>query len=171
MERTKWMKKEMKIRRMVSMVAAILLLAVSAAYAEDNRADNMQVLAEKIRADKKLIVASNMGLTETEAKAFWPVYQAYQDELFLLRQRTIAMINDYAGAFQAMTDSTAKKLLEEYLTIESLGLKLRQEYLPKFKAVLPDIKVMRYYQIENKIEAGWMYELAEKIPLTEDAKD
>ncbi len=37
----------------------------------------MQILREKIRADKKLLVAENMQLTEAEAKAFWPVYDQY----------------------------------------------------------------------------------------------
>jgi hypothetical protein len=106
-----------------------------------------------------------MQLTEAEAKAFWPVYDQYQDELFLLRTRTAKLIKDYGDAYEKMTDDSAKKLLDEYMTIESLGPKLRQTYLPKFRKVLPEIKVMRYYQIENKIQAALMYEIASKIPL------
>jgi hypothetical protein len=30
---------------------------------------------------------------------------------------------------------------------------------------LPEVKVVRYYQIENKIQAALVYELAAKIPL------
>jgi hypothetical protein len=69
-----------------------------------------------------------------------------------------------------MTNSTAKKLLDEYMTIETLGPKLRQAYLPKFRKVLPEVKVARYYQIENKIQAALMYELAAKIPLVKADK-
>ena len=43
-----------------------------------------------------------MQLTETEAKAFWPLYDQYQNELFLLRSRTIMMINDYAADNEAL---------------------------------------------------------------------
>jgi hypothetical protein len=125
----------------------------------------MQIVREKIRADKKLFVAENMQLTEAEAKAFWPVYERYQDELFLLRARTAKLINDFADAYEKMTNDTAKRLLDEYMTIESLGLKLRQAYLPKFREVLPEVKVVRYYQIENKINAALMYELGANIPL------
>jgi hypothetical protein len=42
---------------------------------------------------------------------------------------------------------------------------LKQLYLPKFHSALPAIKVTRYYQIENKIQAILHYELAEAIPL------
>jgi hypothetical protein len=64
-----------------------------------------------------------------------------------------------------MTNSTAKKLIDEYLTIETLRLKLAKAYLPEFRKVLPDTKVARYYQIENKINAAIYYEIATKIPL------
>ena len=42
---------------------------------------------------------------------------------------------------------------------------LRQVYLPDFRKVLPDVKVVRFYQIENKINAALMYQLAADIPL------
>jgi hypothetical protein len=135
------------------------------ASAQDKPADNMQIVREKIRADKKLFVVENMQLTEAEAQAFWPVYERYQDELFLLRARTMKLINDYAEAYEKMTNDTAKKLLDEYMTIETLGLKLRQAYLPEFRNVLSEVKVVRYYQIENKINAALMYELGANIPL------
>jgi len=138
--------------------------------AQESPADNMQFVVEKIRADKKLFIAENMQLTEAEAKGFWPVYERYQDELFLLRARTMKLINDYAKAYKEMTNDTAKNLLDEYMTIESLGLKLRQTYLPKFRSVLPDVKVVRYHQIENKINAALIYELAAKIPLIKSGK-
>jgi len=138
--------------------------------AQDKSADNMQILVEKIRADKKLLVAENMQLTEEEAKGFWPLYNKYQDELFLLRSRTLKLINDYGKSYEKMTNETAKKLLDEYMTIEGLGLKLRETYLPKFRKVIPEVKVLRYYQIENKINAALLYELASNIPLTKDAQ-
>jgi hypothetical protein len=135
--------------------------------AEDKPANNMQLVVEKIRADKKLFVAHNMELTEAEAKVFWPVYEKYQDELFLLRTRTLKLINDYAEVYEKMTKDTAKKLIDEYMAIEAVHLKLRKTYLPKFRKVLPDVKVLRYYQIENKINAALMYEFAAKIPLVQ----
>jgi len=143
---------------------AIMAWAVTA-DAQDKPADNMQIVIEKVRADKKLLVADNMQLTETEAKAFWPVYNKYQDELFLVRVRTAKLINDYRDAYDKMTDDTAKKLLDEYMNIETLTLKLRKAYLPKFRKVLPEIKVVRYYQMENKIQAALVYEIAANIPL------
>jgi hypothetical protein len=148
----------------VLLMTAIVLAAIPL-HAQENAADNMQIVLEKIRADKKLMVSENMQLTEAEAKSFWPVYERYQNELFLIRARTLKLLSDYADAYDKMTNNTAKKLLDEYINIEALRLKLYQAYLIKFRKVLPDIKVARYYQLENKIQAALMYELARKIPL------
>jgi hypothetical protein len=151
-------------------LTALLLTSAGALAAQDKPADNMQIVLEKIKTDKKLLVSENMQFTETEAKAFWPVYEKYQAELFLLRARTVKLIKDYAAAYEKMTDSTAKKLLGEYMTIEGLRLKLGKTYLPEFRKVLPDTKVVRYYQIENKINAALYYELAANIPLMKTDK-
>jgi hypothetical protein len=163
----KEMKSGMKAVFVLAVVAAFGILGIAPALSQDKPADNMEILLEKIRADKKLLVAANMELTEQEAKAFWPLYQKYQDELFLLRARTARLIKDYSDSYKDMKDEKAKALLDESITIESLGLKLRQAYLPKFRKAIPEKKVARYYQIENKIQATLNYELAKEIPLVQ----
>jgi type IV secretory pathway TrbF-like protein len=159
--------KTMKSKKavMITVLGLILSLAAMPAASQEKPSDNMPIVVEKIRADKKLLVAENLQLTDAEAKSFWPVYRQYQDELFLLRTRTVKLIKDYSDAYETMTDNTAKKLLDEYMTIEALGPKLRKAYLPKFRKALPEAKVARYYQIENKIQAALFYELAANIPL------
>ena len=154
----------------VSVGLVMVMVSVFTVAAQEKPTDNMQIVIEKVRADKKLLVAENMQLTEAEAKAFWPVYDQYQDELFLLRTRTLKLITDFADAYEKMSNETAKKLMDEFITIESLGPKLRQTYLPKFRKVLPEVKVVRYYQIENKIQAALFYEFAANIPLMKTAK-
>lgn len=147
-----------------------VILAYSIALAKEPSPDTMQALVEKLKADKKLIVSENMELTEAEAKKFWPVYEQYQNELFILRVRSLNLIKAYADSYSSMTNETAKKLLDEYLTIESLRQKVREGYLPKFRKVLPEMKVARYYQIENKILAIVNYELASQIPFVKSGR-
>ena len=147
---------------------SLALLCPLMSYAQDKSTDNMQLFIEKLRADKKLLVAQLMKLSTSEAKEFWPVYAQYQDELFLLRSRTLTLIRDFAKAYEMMTEVTAQRQRDELMTIDGLGLKLRQSYLPKFRGVLPDIKVLRYYQLENKIRAGLMYGVATEIPFIMD---
>jgi hypothetical protein len=151
----------------IAVLALVVCLSGLPALAQNKPADNMQLLREKIRADKKLFVAEAMQLTEPEQKAFWPVYENYQKELMKLNDRAASMIQDYAKNYDSMTDEKAKKLTDEFLTIQADQQNLRMYYLPQFRKVLPEKKVARYYQLENKISAAVNYELAMNIPLVQ----
>jgi hypothetical protein len=146
-------------------VAGFVAIGSFLTLAQEARADNMQIVRDKVAADKKLFIAANMGLTESEAKAFWPVYESYQGELAQVEARTGRLLEEYARNYRAMSDQEAKKLLDEFLAIEADRVKLRQAYVPRFRKALPDTKVVRYYQLENKIHAVVSYDVARLIPL------
>jgi hypothetical protein len=156
----------LRIGMVVVMAVALAGLTVAAA-AQDKPADNMQILLDKIKADKKLLVATNMELTESEAKGFWPVYEQYQQELANFNQRIGKLIESYAADYraQSMTDEAAKKLIADFVAIEKGEAAVKDFFIPKLSQVLPPKKVARYLQIENKIRAAIKYELAEGIPL------
>src|SRR5512134_4147876 len=99
----------MKLARLV-LFAVVALLALPAAA---QTVSDMQILAEKIKADKKLVVAANMQLTEDEAKSFWPVYEAYQKDLAGINKRLLTVIKNYADAYNkgSVSDEAAKKLI------------------------------------------------------------
>jgi len=130
-------------------------------------ADNMGILRDKLKADKKLVVAEAMGMNEKEATAFWPVYELYQKDISALNDRTMTLLKDYVHNYGGMTDASAKGMVDSFLKIEKDRINLMQSYRPKFQKVLPEVKVARYYQIENKIRAVVNYELASEIPLAE----
>lgn len=152
------------------LTAAGLALALAYSvpvFAQDSAASNREILLDKIKADKKLVVAENMGLTETEAKAFWPIYDAYQKDLGLINERLGKAISAYAAAYNkgAIPDATAKQLMDEALSVEEAEVKLKRTYASKLLPVMPASKVARYIQIETKIRSLIKYELADQIPL------
>jgi hypothetical protein len=108
-----------------------------------------------------------MELTESEAKAFWPVYDQYQKDLGAINERIAKMIKSYADAYNAksMTDDGAKKLTAEFVAIEKAETAMKESYVPKLSKVLPPKKVARYLQIENKVRALVKFDLADQIPL------
>jgi hypothetical protein len=156
--------------RWVLPVIAIGFMALAVAFPTPAwTQDDMQILREKIKADKKLVVASNMQLTESEAKVFWPVYEQYQRDLTAINQRIAKLIESYAADYRAnsMTDEGAKKLIGEFVAIEKAEAAMKESYVPKLSQALPPKKVARYLQIENKIRAMVKYELAGGIPLVQ----
>jgi hypothetical protein len=152
-----------------SVTALMVVIAAfpTPALTQDKPADNMQLLREKVKADKKLLVATNMELTESEAKGFWPVYEDYQKDLTAINQRIVKLIESYAADYRAktLTDEKAKKLIDELVAIEQAEAGLKTSSVPKLRKVLPEKKVARYLQIENKIRAVVKYGLAEGVPL------
>ena len=150
---------------LIAVSLGFVTLVPCIALAQDQPASTMEIVREKLRADKKLLVAQAMELTQSEADKFWPVYESYQKDLIKLADREIELIKEYARTYKSMTNEEAAKLMSEFLDIEGDYQQTRREYVPKFRDILSDIKVARYFQIENKIKALVDFELAEKIPL------
>lgn len=156
---------------MILQIGMLLLsfLFIGSVQAQEATQMNMEILKEKVKADKKLVVASNMNLTDQEAKNFWPLYDGYQKELEQINQRLLTIIKGYADAFNAgkgeISDDLANKLITEALAVEESEVKMRQSYAAKLGKALPATKVARYLQIESKIRSIVKLELASQIPL------
>ena len=157
------------MRRLVTALAIVAGLAFPAMAQTTGATTNMEILRQKIKGDKKLIVAENLKLTDAEGTTFWPVYDAYQKDLQQINQRLSAVIMAYADAYNKgpVTNDVAKKLLDEALAVDDAEAKMKGSYAPKILAVLPATKAARYIQIENKIRAAIRYELAAGIQLVE----
>ena len=156
------------MKKLLSSLIIAFAFVGGSAYAQDKSADmNMQILRDKLKADKKVLVAANMQLTDTEAKAFWPIYDAYQSDLKAINDRLGNAILAYADAYKAgpISDGAAKMFLDEAIAIDDAEAKLRKDYAAKLTAAIPAAKAARYLQIESKIRAAVRYEMAAAIPL------
>jgi hypothetical protein len=156
------------VKKTLGIAMAIMLFSFAPLNAaQDKPADNMQILREKIRADKKLVVSLNMELTESEANNFWPIYEQYQKDLQRINARIVNVLESYADDFRrkSLTDEKAKKLIDEALAIDVAETNLKSTYAPKLSKALPVRKVARYLQIENKIRAVVRYDIAAGVPL------
>ena len=156
----------MKLFRVL--VLSVVALMAAPALAQNKPADaDMQILIDKVKADKKLVVAANLSLTEAEGKAFWPIYDAYQKELQAINEKLARTILAYADGYNnnSLTDDQARRLSNEALSIDQDELTLRKSYAAKLDKVIPAKKAARYIQIENKIRAAIRYDMAAGIPL------
>ena len=154
---------------LVTVLMAVLVAFTTPALAQEKSADTMELLRQKMKADKKLVVGANLELTESEAQRFWPLYEDYQRDLQKINQRIVALIERYAADYRnkSLTDEKAKPLIDEAVSIEQAEAQLKKAYVPKLSKVLPAKKVARYMQIENKIRAIVKYDLASAVPLVQ----
>ena len=161
-------------KSLIAIVAVVALaLAVAApAFAQAPQAGsttNMEILVSKLKADKKLLVAQTVGLTDAEGKAFWPIYDGCQAELEGVNKRLKAGIEGYAKDYNAgtMTDAKASAMLAEMFAIDEALLASKKSCAAKLNGVIPATKIARYVQVENKIRAQINYELAAAIPFVQ----
>jgi len=162
---------------MKSTLLALTLTAValpSLAVAQVNSAfSDLNEATEEARSvmqtERRTIVAQGLGLTVDEEKAFWPVYDRYIAEMKAASDLRVKVITDYAASYDSLSDDTARQLLENYLKYQSNILDIRKSYVRKFRKALPEIKLARFYQIENKIDSITNFVLAREIPLVPTA--
>ena len=112
----------MKPTNLLSVALLALFMGYAAgSWAQDKPASNLEIVHEKLKADKKLIVAKYMELTESEAQKFWPVYDEYQKDLQRSNERLQSLLESYAADYKgkSLTDEKAKKLLDDWMASAS----------------------------------------------------
>jgi hypothetical protein len=147
----------------VVFMMALMLFAAPAVRAQVQ--SEIALTRAEIQTERQAIVAENLPLTEDQAKAFWPVYRAYREEMGKLGDRTVALIEDYAKNYETMTDVKAMALIKEMFEIQKKEIAVKTAWTPKFEKVLPGKAVARFFQIENKLDLIVRVEVAAEIPL------
>lgn len=127
----------------------------------------MEAARKLMRTERRLVHATELDLTSEESKAFWPIYMEYAAKLRTVGDRKVNLIAEYGENFGNISDEFANWALKEAFDIESDFLKIQKKYLKEFKNALPITKVVRFYQIESKLDAVVDFQLASQIPLME----
>ena len=124
-----------------------------------------------IEKERRVVIAGEMNLSDEERSAFWDIYADYAAEMGEVDKDYANQITIYADNFDNMTDAVAEDLLEGYFRVRRNRLKIRDKYRKRYGKVLPVIKVARFYQTENKLDAVYDFQLASQIPMIEDPRD
>ena len=156
-------------------VLALLLsvTAVVSAFAQDNSGvqtdENLARARTMIQEGRKEIIREDLHMTVVEEAAFWPLYAKYRAQLMPIQDRYVALTSNYIRQYESgiLTDKYAEEMLQDYFNIQSDLLTTRRKYIRKFKKILPMLKVARFYQLENKMNADIDAELAFLVPLIE----
>ena len=162
----------MEIRR-CSILFGFFVFATTlstAGYSEERSGaadDQIELTRALIQTQRKAVVANNMQFSQRESKAFWPVYNDYRASMNKVNDRQVQLLKDYAASYvkNDLTDKQAQAMLKEFLSIKKARLKLQETYINKFNRVLPPKKVVRYYQLDNKMNAMIDANLAVEVPL------
>ncbi len=89
-----------------------------------------QTPKERIKTLKTAYITKELNLTNEEAKEFWPIYEAYDQELEANRRKLGIMVLNESENIDQMNTEEAGQLITNYLKIEK-SLYLAQENLIK----------------------------------------
>ena len=132
---------------------AMLLLAGAAVAEESRQSTSLDGEVERgremIREARVEIVRSELHLTKDEATQFWPIYETYRAEIDEIQDRYAAMIAEYIRRYDDadLTDEYADELIATYFGIKRELFAKQEKFLPKFRAVMPALKVARLFQL------------------------
>jgi hypothetical protein len=155
---------------------ATALLFLCAVVSLPALAQEGATVGEKIRQTQALvqsefrqILSEDMQFTDEEAAVFWPLYERYSAEKRLINERYLANLIEYVDRYYGgdLTNEHASRLMNSYFDVQLAILDKRRGYVARFGEFLTPIKVMRFYQLENKVNAEINAALALAIPLAD----
>jgi len=160
------------LSRVLGLFLAVAAVAsVSAQDGGSNILSNQEFANARamIQEGREAIIREELRMTADEEAAFWPLYGNYRSDMMPIQDRYVALIADYMQQYRsgALTDAYAEEMLDSYFDIKSDLLRKRKKYIRQFKKILPMLKVARFYQLENKMNADVDAELALLVPLVE----
>jgi phosphoglycolate phosphatase-like HAD superfamily hydrolase len=129
-----------------------------------NPDDFIELLRKDVRSQKKQIIAENLGLTDSEAEKFWPVYDRYAAEFTRIYDTKIALLNDYAENYKTMTGDQAENYIRKRAEVEQSIMQLRLKYVPAFRKVLSGRETALFYQLDWRLGLAIDVELVQ-VPL------
>ncbi len=149
------------MRFLTTLLSAFLVICMPA-FADDLE-NSLMELNEK----KKEMIANSMEFTGNQSEVFWAVYSDYEKELDSIIKDEYELIQKYNSKYKdnTISEQSASNMLANIFRIQGRELQIKQIYLGKFQEVLPKNQVLRFYQIDNKVDALIGYDLAKLLPI------
>ena len=147
-------------------VAVLTALAAPLASGQTVK-DALELNRQAVEAQRRVLVAGSLHLTDAEAQAFWPLYDGWEKDRREVDERTNQLVADFVAAGSGMSDTQATAMLSEALRLDDERLKVRRSWLSRMSKALPPRKLVFYFQLTNKLDAIVRADVARQIPLNQ----
>jgi hypothetical protein len=149
---------------------SVLLIVIIAAVAVPGNAqvsDETVLTYQVLTEDYDGLVESAMGLTPEQWKAFEPVFDDYKAAMHPVFEKRILLIKEFVKRQGSLTDAEARLALQTILDIERDEWLTQRDFQHEFLKVIPPVKVLRFWQIENRMMMLLMSGVAKDVPLAQ----
>jgi len=125
--------------------------SANGAGVQDPTDEDIKLLRQDLRSQKKQIVAANMNLTDIEAEKFWPVYDQYTADAAKINDTKAALIKEYLQTFDTMNGDQAESYIRKRAAVEESLMQLRLKYIPVFRKALSGRQTALFFQIDWRL--------------------
>lgn len=153
--------------RLLVVAFTLAFLAVPARPQDQPARDQLEAGRANVELKRQAVLTANLPLTAAESRAFWPLYHEYRAEAARKYDKVIGLIAGYVGNGDKMSDKEAEAMMAELWTTQLDVIVLKQEYYPRFRKILPAKKAVRFFQLDNRLDAAVQADAARQIPLAE----
>lgn len=144
------------------LITLTIAFFASTSFAQTNEVEMFQSV---FKVEKKALLMDYLQLTNEEAQAFWPLYEAYEAERGELGNQRIALIKKYAEEWKTLTPEQADELANESFAIINKRNKLHQKYYKKMKKAVGALRAAQFVQFERFVQTMIDAELNNNMPL------
>jgi hypothetical protein len=163
------MKTNLASKAIFGAVLATLLVYVRGEAAEDTTGI-IEMVRSTYKADRQAFVAEHLQLTDRESAAFWPLYRSYRTDMDKIGDGLVKLVLEYSDHYPNVPEDTARRMLKQYTTLEKELVGKRAWYLRRAGKSLPAAKILRWAQLENRMDLALRLQLAGTIPLVPTGK-
>lgn len=135
----------------------LVLFSIHASAQQDRR--------EKINAYKTAYITGQLSLTKTEAEKFWPIYNAYEDAQFKVRNGELRNIRRQIDSdINGMTDKEALVLLQKLERAEETLHKQRRQLTTDLGRIISPLKILKLKRAEEEFNRRLLKQYRGKGP-------
>ncbi len=136
-------------------------------YAQSPKQD-IALIQSIFGKEKQVLVKDYMSLTEDKEVAFWPLYEAYENERQALVRDRGAKIAEYAQKYGELNDESASKIIGSVLDNDDKLVKLEKKYLGKMTKAIGGLQAAKFFQMETYLRNLTFSKLQEQIPAIDE---
>ena len=158
-------------RSRLSTMLICLFLLVAGATQASSRKDPVHAYIDSVRIElaqgNVRLINETIGLSDEEAKVFWPLYQEYETELFELGDRRLDLMDRFIASDEAkeLDDSDAQKIAAEWFDLEAARFALWKKYHKLIADRLSPLRAIQFVQTEHRISTVVDIMIASELPL------
>lgn len=132
---------------------------------ELNLQEYIKLLRHNVRSEKSQLMGAVMQLDPDDAAKFWPIYRDYDAELTKLNDLRVANIEEYAKAYNEMTDEKADELIQSAIQYQQQRNELLAKYYGQVRNALGGITAARFLQVEHQLLLIIDLQIASSLPV------